>query len=233
MEASVVDTADPQRAGLEQFIRDVFRAHYGARVRSCMPKLLGLAADDGQVLAALGLRAADRDTLFLETYLDQPVEQALGHALAPLGMAVRREQIMEVGNLAASHAGGARWLIIALTAYLQGAGYDWVVFTALPGLRNSFRKLGLHMIALGSASLQRLPLDQQADWGNYYEGGPEVVAVNVHHTYGVLDRHLRTERAVQALHKLWRAAYGLGTDSLVDAQPIWGNGAPSPAGVAA
>ena len=47
-----------------------------------------------------------------------------------------------MGNLATVSSGGARWLIIALTAYLQGAGYDWVVFTAVRSLRNSFEKPG-------------------------------------------------------------------------------------------
>lgn len=233
MAARLVGAADTGRHGLEQFIRDIFHSHYGARVRNCMPQLLELAAIDGRLLAALGLRPAGSETLFLETYLEQAVEHQLGAALAPLGINVRREQIMEVGNLAASHAGGARWLIIALTAYLQGAGYDWVVFTALPGLRNSFRKLGLHMIPLGPARLERLPARQQSDWGRYYDGGPEVVAVNVHHTYGVLDRHLRMERTAQALHTLWRAAYSLGTAGLHDARPIWRDSAMAQAGAAA
>ncbi|MDY6981393.1 MAG: thermostable hemolysin [Pseudomonadota bacterium] len=213
--ASLVGPRHPQRPRLEQFIGQVFERHYQARVRRCMPSLLGLCANDGHLLAALGLRPAASDRLFLEHYLPQPVEQVLDQRLASFDLQVPREKIMEVGNLAAAHTGGGRWLIIALTAYLQGAGYDWVVFTALPALRNSFGKLGLHMLPLGEARREQLPLEQQADWGSYYDGKPQVMAVNVHHTFGVLDRYLRLEQAAHMLDRLWQTAYQLGSDNLV------------------
>jgi len=214
-EASLVGPLHPQRARLEQFIRQLFDRHYQARVRQCMPNLLGLCGGDGHLLAALGLRPAASDRLFLEHYLKQPVEQELDQALSPFQIQVPRDKIMEVGNLAADHTGGGRWLIIALTAYLQGAGYDWVVFTALPALRNSFSKLGLHMVPLGEARKDHLPVEQQPDWGCYYDDKPQVMAVNVHHTFGVLDRYLRLEQAVHMLDLLWQRAYELGTANLI------------------
>ncbi|MGD8408138.1 MAG: thermostable hemolysin [Thiohalophilus sp.] len=213
--AALVNPQDPKRDRLEAFIRRTFHTHYDAKVQSCMPSLLGLCDTDDNLLAALGLRPAASDRLFLEQYLGQPVEQRLNQTLSAFGADVPREAIMEVGNLAAEHSGGGRWLIIALTAYLQGAGYDWVVFTALPALRNSFHKLGLHMVPLGEARKDHLPIEQQADWGRYYDGKPQVMAVNVHHTFGVLDRYLRLEQAVHILDHLWRRAYELGTANLM------------------
>lgn len=218
--ASLVGPQDPQRERLEQFIRRLYHRHYDARVHHCMPNLLGLCDSDDELLATLGLRPAASDRLFLEQYLGQPVEQRLNQVLNAFEVDVPRETIMEVGNLAAEHSGGGRWLIIALTAYLQGAGYDWVVFTALPALRNSFHKLGLHMIPLGEARKDHLPVEQQADWGRYYDGKPQVMAVNVHHTFGVLDRYLRLEHAVHMLDVLWRRAYELGTAHLVAAKAL-------------
>ena len=47
-------------------------------------------------------------------------------------------------------------------------------------------------------------------WGDYYAHGPQVVAVNVHHTFGVLDRYLRVERAAAMLQTLWCRAHALG-----------------------
>ena len=87
----------------------------------------------------------------LEQYLEQPIEKVLSVKINYEASEISRNTIVEVGNLAAHHAGGTRWLIIALTAYLQGAGYDWVAFTSVPSLRNSFRKLGLKLFSLGPA----------------------------------------------------------------------------------
>ena len=56
---------DPRRLALEDFIRQRFAEHYGARVRHFMPCLLGLHGDGGQVQGAVGLRSAQRRPLFL------------------------------------------------------------------------------------------------------------------------------------------------------------------------
>jgi hypothetical protein len=80
---------------------------------------------DGKVLAALGLRSAKDETLFLESYLDKPIENILAEKAS---RPIDRNRIIEIGSLASSHGGGARALIITLTAYLSGA--SWAVFTA-------------------------------------------------------------------------------------------------------
>jgi len=199
-----------QRALLEKFIHDVYAEQYAADIQNFMPVLMGLHATTGSYLAALGLRLANEGPLFLEQYLDQPIENILSTASHYELNEISRTSIVEVGNLAAHHAGGTRWLIIALTAYLQGAGYDWVTFTSVPSLRNSFRKLGLKLFTLGSAEKCRLPVTEQAHWGRYYETRPQVMAVNVHHTYGVLERLLRFEQALTALRHIWKQSFAFG-----------------------
>lgn len=203
-----------RRTALEEYIRQVFAGAYRARVGECMPVLLGLYDSEERVQAALGLRFAATHTLFLETYLDQPVETQLATELGRFGerLAPRRELIVEVGNLAATHAGGTRWLIIALTALLQGAGYAWVVFTATRALRNAFNRLGLYMQPLAQADPRRLSAQEQASWGSYYAQDPQVVAVNVQHTYGVLERYLRIEQAFAMLRGIWQQSYAIGSD---------------------
>lgn len=207
---TLLEAGEQLREEQEAFIAATFARAYGARVVRFMPSLMGLRSEDGELLAALGLRHAAKEQLFLEHYLDAPVEEVLATALSGFGAEPTREHLVEVGNLAARGAGGTRWLIIALSAYLQGAGQQWVVFTATPALRNSFRRLGLRLIHLGSAPRERLPLAEQAHWGTYYDGGPEVVAVNVPHTFGVLERSLRLERALHALGAVWQGAYSVG-----------------------
>jgi len=93
-----------RRRALEDFIRARFAEHYGARVRHFMPELLGLEAVDGELHGALGCRRAGEQPLFLERYLDLPIEDALAQRYR---CAVDRADIVEVGNFAARARAGA------------------------------------------------------------------------------------------------------------------------------
>jgi hypothetical protein len=170
------DCTHARRASVEDYVRDSFRRFYAAEVRQFMPVLMGLRDDAGQILGALGLRAAAAEPLFLEHYLDRPIEQTLS---ASTGRPVDRTAIMEVGNLAVSASGGSYWLIAALTAYLHALGVQWVVFTIGPYLRNAFARLGLSPIDLGPAHADRLPPAERGAWGSYYRQRPRVMAGEV------------------------------------------------------
>jgi hypothetical protein len=80
--------------------------------------------------ARLGMRpAASAPELFLEQYLDRPVEQEIAaRANCPVG----RDGIVEICNLAADQRGASRHLFVLLTAVLAAASYRWIVFTATP-----------------------------------------------------------------------------------------------------
>lgn len=166
-----VPATHPLRASFEQFIAARFARAYGARVSHFLPNLLG--ARDGALRwqAAAGYGSALEGPLFLEQYLDRPVEETL---TAALGRPVHRSRIVEVGNLAAVSAGTARALIPLLARTLHRLGYRWVVFTATRELRNSFRRLGLHPVRLAAADPARVA--GAAAWGSYYERDPQVMA---------------------------------------------------------
>ncbi len=200
----------PQRPVLEQFIHAVYANVYGADVKSYLPTLMGLHDQQRHYVAALGFRFARDNKLFLEHYLPQPIEAVMAEHMNLPAHKIDRAQIVEVGNLAGSHAGATRWLIVALAAYLQGAGFEWAVFTGVPSLRNSFAKLGLRLYPLGAARLDMLPPDEQAHWGRYYDARPVVTAINVQHTFGVLERCIRLETALAMLEQLWRASFFAG-----------------------
>ncbi|MCC6076158.1 thermostable hemolysin [Pseudomonas sp. MAHUQ-58] len=165
-----------RRKQLENFIAGRFAEQYGARLRHFMPCLLGLYDGSQQLQAALGVRCGQQGALFLEHYLDAPVEQCIAaHAAIALPS---RGRIAEVGNLAAIGAGHARLLIVALTDLLAAAGFRWVAFTGTPLLLNSFQRLGLSLLHLGPADGQRLGAEL-ADWGSYYATGPQVMVGDV------------------------------------------------------
>lgn len=171
------------RFEIETFIRQCFAEAHGARVTHFMPRLFSLRAKGGDLIAAFGLRPAASERLFLETYLDRPIEAELRQRL---GVSVRREEIIEVGNLSALYPGAARWLIVALTAMLYEEGYRWVVFTGTAALRNGFTRLGLRPVELGEATLGHLQPQERADWGSYYAHAPKVMAGDIAYGYRAL-----------------------------------------------
>jgi hypothetical protein len=97
------------------------------------------------------------------------------HFPAGAGQPVRRERIVEVGNLAAETSGGSIQVILALAGHLDELGYDWVVFTATSELAGIFARLGLPPLALAPADPARLG-GEAATWGSYYDSAPVVVA---------------------------------------------------------
>nr|WP_298139048.1 thermostable hemolysin [uncultured Pseudomonas sp.] len=173
----LTDAASKRRSGLEAFIRERFAELHGARVRHFMPCLLGLEDTEGQLLGAVGLRCAAGGPLFLERYLSRPAETVIAeqHGKA----APDRQQIVEVGNLAAKSPGAARLLIVALTDLLVAMGFRWVTFTGTAALLNSFQRLGLSPLPLGPAD-QTCMGDELADWGSYYDNQPQVMAGDIY-----------------------------------------------------
>lgn len=165
----------PERPVVEAFMRRGFEQAYGARLAQFMPELMVLRRHS-DIAAACGLRPAAFSRLFVEIYLDAPIETVLSAAADP---AIARADITEVGNLVIAQPGYARRLIAHLAAELYARGCCWVVFSAVPALRNSFRRLGIPLVALGPASAARLTPRQRARWGTYYDHLPVVTAVNV------------------------------------------------------
>ncbi len=176
------------RQELERFIYNSFRLAYGAHVHHFMPQLMSLRDAKGELLAVCGLRSAGAEKLFLEAYLEEPVDRVLK---AKTGRKIGREDIVEVGNLAGFRPGMGRHLIAVLTAHLHEIGVHWVAFTAIPGLRNAFTKLGIELTSICPADRTKLPMECQAGWGSYYGKNPHVMVGNVPENYPILLENLR------------------------------------------
>lgn len=187
----------PARANAERFIHDRFNIEYDADIQHYMPHLVQLRTRDEETIAVVGYRDARHHKLFVELYFDEPIEVALSRHL---GQEVARGDIVEVGNLADAHPGGARAAITALTAYLYGAGFRWVVFTGVTKLRNAFFRLGLDPVHIGSADPGRLSGDVQKEWGRYYQADPQIMAGDIHEGYWSL------EFTREVLQPLWVSA---------------------------
>jgi len=166
---------EPQRPVFEAFIQQRFRKAHGADIRHFMPELFGMHNACGELCAVAGVRLANAEPLFLERYLDEPIDPFIS---AAADQPVDRACIVEVGNLAASDTGSARLSIIAITYLLAMGGLEWVAFTGNIGLVNSFHRLGLKPVTLCAADPARLG-DDRHSWGSYYESKPWVHVGNI------------------------------------------------------
>lgn len=167
----VIDITHPRRRDAELLIEMVYQTAFNAHLGEHFPVLLGVADARGALVAAAGCRLAARDTLFLEAYLDQPIEALLTHRS---GEIVRRNEIGEIGSLATLTPGFIVPLFGALADHLHQAGVTYAVATATKRLRRAFDALGFCDGELAKADRSRVA-NSATEWGAYYAHAPAVV----------------------------------------------------------
>lgn len=171
----VIHFDDPQveeRRRVEAFVEQTYARTYGGRIASHYPTLMSVQDEPGRIYAVVGFRLAGAGPLFLEQYLEVPIEQA---AMAP------RAGIAEIGNLASNGRGATVFLFLELAAHLRQIGCRIAVATATAELRGIFDKAGFPTLELARARPERLPDNGQA-WGRYYEADPVVLAGSIAET---------------------------------------------------
>ena len=189
----------PARAGFERFLQDGYEEAFGANLRDHFPLIAGLIDDRGQVSAAAGVRFAENEPLFLECYLDGPVEGAL----APIhGGSPRRSEIVEVGSLVSRSPLCALNLFAALAHWAAvDCGRRFAVATVTPRLESLLRRAGFQMSKIADADPARVPCAAR-DWGAYYQGGPAVMTGRIDMPSPLADlQQIRTARAAARLSR--------------------------------
>lgn len=182
----VCGRSDPMRVELERFVQDAFVARHGAHVCSFMPTLLAMHGNRG-VCGVAGFRRAADEPLFLERYLDRPIEAAIEAATK---RGVPRSQIVEVGNLAGLSCRAAVRLVLELPQLLLAQGHRWIVFTATEQVRQLLGAFRAPLIELAPARATCVA-GLGDDWGRYYETDPRVMV-------GYLEDGLAMHRQRQA-----------------------------------
>jgi hypothetical protein len=162
------------RDEVENFIAIVFKQTYGANLTHFMPKLVALRDSQGVLVAAFGLRKASEEPLFLEQYLDMPIEALMTKRL---GETITRNEITCIGNLAVANPRNAGVLIAHVIQHGLDIGIKWGVATAHHRLQNGLIKGGRDVYPIHLADKSRLPEAEQASWGTYYDHMPQVVAI--------------------------------------------------------
>ncbi len=169
-------TPSPLRWRMEAFVRDGYRTRFDARVASLLPQLLGATDRSGTLRAVIGFGAGTRSPLFLEQYLDAPIEDAVTRVA---GRSVRREQILEVGNLVTDPTRVAPAFLQAFVLWTTSfTSAEWLAFTGTRPLRVLLARLGADLRELAVARPERL-IQGAEDWGAYYAHQPRVMAVSL------------------------------------------------------
>ncbi len=180
---SIVPLFAREREEVEQFIKDIYAKAYGARIKIHYPVLMSVRNEKGDILAATGFRPAADYPLFLEQYLDRPVEQVLG---------LPRAEIVEIGNLASDGGGASLFLFAAISAYLHHKGLTQAVVTSTDFLEQRFKQMGLDPVRHAPADPSML-IGKDENWGTYYDTHPHVISGNVTHAYERLQSRFGAE----------------------------------------
>lgn len=176
--------AEAGRDELETFVRAAFARQHGAEVRTFMPELLGFRNPLGQLTGVVGMRSAAAESLYLEHYLDEPIEAALARIA---GHPVDRGQIVEIGNLAGGNCRAAMRIVSVLPDYLIARGFNWIVFTATDAVQRILARIEAPLVEIAHADADRVATAADR-WGTYYRTNPRVFAgclANAHKVKGL------------------------------------------------
>jgi len=155
---------------IRRFVSTRFDQAFGATADPAYPawQVRGAGGRGASEAAALGYRPAADQRLFLEAYLDRPIEQAVSERL---GRPVDRAEIVEIGCLAST----SPVALIHLwhdTATTLGARHTLVAATVTATVRRLLGRAGVPLVEIARADPGRLA--DAARWGRYYDDDPRV-----------------------------------------------------------
>lgn len=175
IKAHEINATHADRPEVEAFIAEVFYRAYRANIKNFMPKLIALRDQEHNLMAAFGMREASDSPLFLEQYLDEPIEAIISRSF---DQTILRSEITEIGNLAVANPRNSGILISHVIQHSLAANVQWCVATAHHTLQNGLIKGGVDVRPLQTVEPQRLPEDELVKWGSYYEQTPQIIAVS-------------------------------------------------------
>jgi len=193
------------RVDLERFIAEKYRQIHNAQLNEYLPLLFGVRHNT-ELVGAVGMRPGLYRPMFLEQYLDLPIEQQVA---AFSNQPVDRCSLVEIGNLAIARKGHGPLLMAMMTAVLAKAGYEWMVFTVTEQVERLIGRLGFKPHYLKSAEPDRLVGDRSL-WGSYYENNPRVMVGKLETAMAVMAKNAELSEWVSIQdHHITRLAYSL------------------------
>ena len=152
--------------------RAAYRWAFDARIEPVFDRYLELGIAPATL--TLGFAPATDAPLFLEQYLDQPVQQVLAQRTR---RPVDRSRIIELGHLVGDAGRNLRHLIPALACWTDQRAAHFVVIVLTARIAERLTELGVELLHLAEARAERVAEPER--WGNYYLHQPAVYAVDL------------------------------------------------------
>lgn len=161
------------------FIKKVFKKNYDADVNYFQKKFL-LLLKNGQIVSLIGYQSLSDSKVLIENYTKKPLEKTLN-------LLVKREKIIEIGNLSSSENGLGQYIIYLLIEHLRLKDYEWVFLTAPEKVLNLMSRFKLNFKKIVEAKISDLDETQIYNWGSYYEQKPFVIALDISKNKQILN----------------------------------------------
>lgn len=155
----------------QTLVASQYERHFGTCHHHVLPNSFNMYSGD-QLVGCAGFAGAADAPLFLEQYLDLPIEQSLAS-----GTTLERAAIVEIGGLAVRHKRYVLPLMMQLAPELLQRRFSMAVCTVTAPVRGCLDKLGIAATVLGAADPARLTT--AGNWGRYYELEPQVMAGSI------------------------------------------------------
>ena len=155
-------------SALCEFTNKQFERWFSSHLEEFHPFILSFWSNN-EIQAVVGFRAAVVGPLFLEQYLDEPVEVVLD---------TDRKFMVEIGGFAAVNRAVALPLMRHAADSLQQAGFTTAVCTANRPIRSCLRKFGIEFAEIGVANPEFVG-ESRTSWGSYYKSEPKVIAGDI------------------------------------------------------
>jgi hypothetical protein len=167
----LVTPASPIRNKVEKFIQTSYKNHFSAQLNIFFPLILTVInIDDDSIMGALGLRYADEEVLFSESYLPDTVENSIfAHEQGILN----RSKIIELGNFVVESKADIKFVLPAFSQFIKSLDVDWVIYTLTRPIKSYFNKFGIELNFLHDAKAEAVN-GAATDWGKYYQFNPAV-----------------------------------------------------------
>ncbi|WP_456295032.1 thermostable hemolysin [Vibrio sp. AK197] len=186
----IIDTNHCQWNQAKHYIHERYAKAFDAQLNDYMPAFMALMKEQ-EFVSLCGFRGAQSGELFLEQYLDIPADVIVSQQFST---AVKREQLVEFGQLASFNKGLSLVHFFLVAQALVARNYQWCIFTATDPLYAMMKRFGLSLVTIADADPNRI-LDATSIWGNYYQHQPRIVAGHLVSGLAHLNARLASSRS--------------------------------------